>query len=70
MYSTLSHKEITRFSLGIAENELLPIAKLNKELVNAMHNLNGSGTQYETVQGNLKLGNDIPANLYLERQPG
>lgn len=64
MYSTLNNKDITRFSSGVPENELLPIAKLNKELVNAMRNLDGSGTRYETIQGNLKLRNDIARLTY------
>ena len=64
MYSTLNDNAITRFSRGVPENELLPIAKLNKELVNAMRNLDGGGTQYETIQGNLKLRNDIARLTY------
>jgi len=64
MYSTLNNKDITRFSTGVPESELLPIAKLNKELVNAMRNLDGSGTQYETIQGNLKLRHDIARLTY------
>lgn len=64
VYSTLSNKEVTRFSLGVPENELLPIAKLNKELVNAMRNLQGSGTEYEEIQGNRKLRRDIARLTY------
>jgi DNA-binding transcriptional MocR family regulator len=64
MYSTRNNKDITRFSQGVPENELLPIAKLNKELVNAMRNLDGGGTQYETIQGNLKLRNNIARLTY------
>ncbi|WP_159801870.1 PLP-dependent aminotransferase family protein [Flavobacterium sp. MK4S-17] len=64
VYSTLSNKDVTRFSLGVPENELLPIAKLNKELVNAMRNLQGSGTEYEEIQGNRKLRRDIARLTY------
>jgi DNA-binding transcriptional MocR family regulator len=64
MYSTLTAKDVTKFSMGVPENELLPIAKLNKELVNAMRNLDGSGTQYDTIQGNLKLRNAIARLTY------
>ncbi|MGY4539526.1 DNA-binding transcriptional MocR family regulator [Mucilaginibacter sp. UYNi724] len=64
MYSTLNNEDITKFSVGVPENELLPIAKLNKELVNAMRSLNGGGTQYETIQGNLKLRNNIARLTY------
>lgn len=59
VYATLSNNDVTRLSLGVPENELLPIAKLNKELVNAMRNLTGSGTEYEEIQGNRKLRRDI-----------
>jgi DNA-binding transcriptional MocR family regulator len=64
MYSAITNKDSTRFSLGVPENELLPIAKLNKQLVIAMRDLDGSGTQYETIQGNLKLRNDIARLTY------
>ncbi|WP_374461920.1 PLP-dependent aminotransferase family protein [Chryseobacterium taeanense] len=64
VYSTLSNKDVTRFSLGVPENELLPIAKLNKELVNATRNLQGSGTEYEEIQGNRKLRRDIARLTY------
>lgn len=64
VYSSLSNKDITRFSLGVPENELLPIAKLNKELVNATRNLQGSGTEYEEIQGNRKLRRDIARLTY------
>lgn len=64
VYSTLNNKDVTRFSLGVPENELLPIAKLNKELVNAMRDLQGSGTEYEEIQGNKKLRRDIARLTY------
>ncbi|SDI69869.1 DNA-binding transcriptional regulator, MocR family, contains an aminotransferase domain [Chryseobacterium taeanense] len=64
VYSTLSNKDVTRFSLGVPENELLPIAKLNKELVNATRNLQGNGTEYEEIQGNRKLRRDIARLTY------
>lgn len=64
MYSTLDRKDILKFSLGVPENDLLPIAKLNKELVHALRNLEGSGVGYEVVQGNEKLRNDIARLTY------
>lgn len=64
VYSTLSNKDVTKFSLGVPENELLPIAKLNKELANAMRSLKGSGTEYEEIQGNRKLRRDIARLTY------
>lgn len=64
IYATLSNKDVTRFSLGVPENELLPIAKINKELIHAMRDLKGSGTEYEEIQGNRKLRRDIARLTY------
>lgn len=64
VYSTLSHKEVTRFSLGVPENELLPVAKLNKEIVHALRDLQGSGTEYEEIQGNSRLRRAIARLTY------
>lgn len=57
VYSSLEigDKSITRFSLGMPEDVLLPIAKLNKELIRAMRSLPGNGTRYDETQGNVKL---------------
>lgn len=57
VYSSLEigDKSITRFSLGMPEDVLLPIAKLNKELIRAMHSLPGNGTRYDETQGNIRL---------------
>ncbi|GAB3524286.1 aminotransferase-like domain-containing protein [Emticicia fontis] len=46
-------------SLGIPANELLPIAKLNKGLVQAMRQMEGSGIPIEHPQGNEKLRKQI-----------
>ncbi len=64
VYASFAGDDITRFSLGVPENSLLPIAKLNKELVNAMRNLKGGGTEYEEIQGNRKLRQDIARLTY------
>lgn len=57
VYSTLEigDKSITRFSLGMPEDVLLPIAKLNKELIRAIRSLPGNGTRYDETQGNIRL---------------
>jgi len=47
------------FSVGVPSKEFLPIARLNKCLAKSMHDLPGSGTQYEKVQGNEKLRRQI-----------
>ena len=59
VYHSIEDSSITRFSLGIPEDVLLPIAKLNKELIKAMYSLPGSGTRYEDPQGNIRLRNYI-----------
>ncbi|MBS1781291.1 MAG: PLP-dependent aminotransferase family protein [Bacteroidetes bacterium] len=43
---------IVRFSLSVPAPEILPLAKLNKSMVQAMKGLPGGGTAYEHVQGN------------------
>jgi len=47
------------FAVAVPPLELLPIAKLNKSLMYAMRNTNGSGLNYESIQGNLNLRNQI-----------
>lgn len=51
----IADKSITRFSLGMPEDVLLPINKLNKELIRAMRSLPGNGTHYDETQGNVRL---------------
>lgn len=57
VYSSLEigDQSITRFSLGMPEDSLLPIAKLNKELIRAMRSLPGNGTRYDETQGSVRL---------------
>lgn len=52
-------KDVTMLSLGFPSNELLPIAKLNKGMVQAMRSLPNSGTSYEDIQGNPNLRKEI-----------
>ena len=64
VYHSIEDSSITRFSLGIPEDVLLPIAKLNKELTKAMYSLPGNGTRYEDPQGNIRLRNYIARFAY------
>lgn len=64
VFLSMNDPKVTRLSLGFPENELLPIAKLNKALIKAMRTLPGSGTGYEEVQGNAKLRRDIARQAY------
>ncbi|MFD1143949.1 PLP-dependent aminotransferase family protein [Larkinella insperata] len=59
VYSNINNSAIVRLSLGVPADELLPIAKLNKGLVQAMRELPASGTAYEEIQGNEKLRRQI-----------
>lgn len=54
-FNTLSDKDITQFSLGIPDKNLLPTARLNKGIINAVRNLPDGGSNYEPVQGNVYL---------------
>lgn len=60
----IGDKSITRFSLGMPEDILLPIAKLNKELIRAMQALPGNGTRYDETQGNMRLRKSIARFTY------
>lgn len=55
VYSNMGNPDLTLFSVGVPSGELLPLAKLNKELINATRTLQESGTEYEQLQGNPKL---------------
>lgn len=55
VFDTLNSKDITQFSLGVPDKSLLPIAKLNKGIINAVRNLEDGGTSYEPVQGSINL---------------
>jgi len=59
VFRTIGNNDITLFSLSVPADELLPIAKLNKGVVQAIRTLPGSGTAYEPIQGNEKLRRDI-----------
>ncbi|MDL2251478.1 PLP-dependent aminotransferase family protein [Odoribacter sp. OttesenSCG-928-J03] len=59
VFNTLNDKKITQLSLDVPDNSLLPIAKLNKGIVKAIRNMEGSGTGYESVLGNTNLRRSI-----------
>jgi DNA-binding transcriptional MocR family regulator len=48
-----------RFSLSAPAPELLPIARLNKTMIEALRELPAGGTYYEDIQGNLRLRRQI-----------
>ncbi len=52
IYDTIADKNIVQFSLGIPSPDYLPIAKLNKSVVRATRELQNSGIEYESIEGN------------------
>ncbi|SDH40640.1 aminotransferase-like domain-containing protein [Chitinophaga filiformis] len=61
VYSTMGKKDLTFFSIGAPSKDLLPLAKLNKEILHATRQLPASGTEYEQLQGNEQLRKLIAA---------
>ncbi|GAB3424875.1 aminotransferase-like domain-containing protein [Niabella aquatica] len=61
VYSTMGRNDLTLFSIGIPSGNLLPLAKLKKEIVLATRQLEDGGTEYEPLQGNVKLRRMIAA---------
>lgn len=59
VFRNIGNREITLFSLSVPADDLLPIAKLNKGILQAIRTMPGSGTGYEEIQGNEKLRRDI-----------
>jgi len=59
VYSNLGQDGHMALSLGTPANELLPIAKLNKSLVQATRDLDGSGVNSDKVEGNERLRRQI-----------
>lgn len=55
VYENLGKKDMTMFSIGIPSGCLLPQAQLKKEIINATRDLKEGGTEYEELQGNVKL---------------
>jgi len=55
VYSDIGNASLTLFSIGVPAGDLLPLAKLKKEIVLATRALQAGGTAYEPLQGNSKL---------------
>lgn len=61
IYSTMGRSDLTLFSIGVPSGNLLPLAKLKKEIVLATRELKQGGTEYEPLQGNSKLRRMVSA---------
>lgn len=59
VYDNWSDPRITRFSLSVPAPELLPVARLNKAMMQALREMPGNGTSYEQVKGNPELRRQI-----------
>ncbi|MBA3829224.1 MAG: PLP-dependent aminotransferase family protein [Taibaiella sp.] len=59
VYDDFGMQGNTRFSLSVPAPELLPLAKLNKAMMQALRDLPASSTSYETVQGSEMLRRQI-----------
>ncbi len=55
VYANLGRSDLTLFSIGVPSGDLLPKAKLKKEITIAMQGLSAGGIEYESLQGNAKL---------------
>lgn len=64
VYGRIDDPSTVRFSLGVPEDSLLPIAKLNKEMIEAMRSLQGCGTRYASTQGSRNLRRNIARFTY------
>ncbi len=61
VYTNMGRNDLTQFSFGVPSGNLLPLAKLKKEIVLATRTLKEGGTEYEPLQGNVKLRRMISA---------
>jgi len=65
VYSDISDTSLIRFSVGVPAPELLPIARLNKTMHEALRELPASGTEYDSLAGNLRLRRQIARRALL-----
>ncbi|MCX2452539.1 PLP-dependent aminotransferase family protein [Pedobacter sp. PLR] len=55
VYGNMGNEDLTLFSIAVPSGNLLPLAKLKKEILLATRALKEGGTAYEPLQGNVKL---------------
>lgn len=55
VYANMGNENLTLFSISAPSGDLLPLAKLKKEIIMATRELSEGGTGYEPLQGNIKL---------------
>lgn len=59
LYDNLTIENVTRFSVAAPDVSLLPVAKLNKSMMEAIRRSKYSCLNYENVQGNIELRKQI-----------
>jgi DNA-binding transcriptional MocR family regulator len=59
IYTDISAHDVTNFALAVPDVSLLPTAKLNKSVIHALRNSKDHCLNYEHVQGNIELRNQI-----------
>ncbi len=59
VYDNGNDPRLTKFSLSMPAPELLPVARLNKAMMQALREMPGNGTSYEQVKGNPELRRQI-----------
>lgn len=59
VYKNMADESLIKFSLSVPDQQFLPVARLNKSMVEAMRTLPASGTMYEAIQGNENLRRQI-----------
>lgn len=64
VYAEMGNKENLAFSLGVPSPDLLPLAKLNKAMVQSVRDLEDGGTAYEPFMGNVRLRRQIARHSY------
>jgi len=61
VYAHMGSRDLTLFSIAVPSGDLLPLAKLKKEIIYATSVLKEGGAEYESLQGNVKLRRMIAA---------
>lgn len=59
IYGDIAANSVTNFAIAVPDPSLLPIAKLNKSVVQALRNNKNSCLYYEQTQGNLELRKQV-----------
>lgn len=64
VYHDLNSDKLIHFSLGVPSIELMPAAKLNKAVMQAIHHSKSSCLGYEHIQGNVDLRRQIARQAF------